>query len=518
MDLRGKKGSLLYHFGIVFAIFTVITLYICGISTYANQMQIYREQCKERQIQLAHYLCAMMEDDADDFIAFQKYMIENADELNIPVDFKDFTAARDEFDVEFQKSFPGKVYGVDVQFDDMDDELKKLFTVWQYEYWVETYTDAQKEFGVTYTYYVVPGPDDTYVYYILDNLREPRKGDEENINLADYVEQNMESHKFLWEAYNTGKASTGYDIFNNEYGNTYGYYVPFIVDGEPMGIVCVDIDIATVNQTIFSNAMKQIAGIAIVLIVAVLSMLYAINKLYIKKIDRMAKSVKYYSKEKNVNVASDIEKENHGQDELSALAGQTAAMIMELDQYMKNLVSTTRELTETKERVDAMNTLAMKDALTGIRNKTAYDKAVSMLDRQIKNGFTDFAIAMIDLNFLKYINDNYGHEKGDIAIRKLCRFVCHTFKRSPVYRVGGDEFVVILENGDFLEREALKKEFEHVMQVNQQEDDGEPWERISAAIGVEVFDPEIDKSVETVLKRADDAMYAQKKEMKAARQ
>lgn len=52
---------------------------------------------------------------------------------------------------------------------------------------------------------------------------------------------------------------------------------------------------------------------------------------------------------------------------------------------------------------------------------------------------------VFDINNLKIINDTLGHDFGDILIIDSCKLICKVFKRSPVYRIGGDEFVVILE-------------------------------------------------------------------------
>ena len=55
----------------------------------------------------------------------------------------------------------------------------------------------------------------------------------------------------------------------------------------------------------------------------------------------------------------------------------------------------------------------------------------------------------IDLNNLKTINDTYGHDKGNIAIMKLANMICEVFSKSPVFRIGGDEFAVILFKKDY---------------------------------------------------------------------
>ena len=80
----------------------------------------------------------------------------------------------------------------------------------------------------------------------------------------------------------------------------------------------------------------------------------------------------------------------------------------------------------------------MEDALTGIRNKMAYDYEVEKLEKDLADGFNEFGLAMVDLNFLKKTNYTYGHEKGNISIRRLCMLVCEVFEHSPVFRIGGN--------------------------------------------------------------------------------
>ena len=130
----------------------------------------------------------------------------------------------------------------------------------------------------------------------------------------------------------------------------------------------------------------------------------------------------------------------------------------------------------------------------------------------------EFSIAMIDLNYLKKINDTFGHEQGNIAIKKLCYIVCHTFTHSPVFRIGGDEFVTILKNDDYKNRVNLVEVFNRSLAELAKDDKLEVWEKVSAAIGIADFDMKIDANVANVFARADKAMYQRKKEMKAVRE
>ena len=161
-----------------------------------------------------------------------------------------------------------------------------------------------------------------------------------------------------------------------------------------------------------------------------------------------------------------------------------------------------------------MSELALRDGLTGIRNRTAYEQEIDRLGERLAEEDIEFAIAMIDLNDLKKINDTYGHERGNEAIIKLAGLVCDTFKHSMVFRIGGDEFVVILLNDDYQKAEALSDQLKRALSALKRDDSLQPWEKISAAMGLARFERESDTRVEDVFRRADARMYEQKKEMK----
>ena len=123
---------------------------------------------------------------------------------------------------------------------------------------------------------------------------------------------------------------------------------------------------------------------------------------------------------------------------------------------------------------------------------------------------------MLDCNDLKKINDQYGHEKGDMYLKTACDLICRVFAHSPVFRMGGDEFAVILQKDDYENRKDLWKRFDiYADQINA--DAQEPWEQAHIAKGMAAYDPKQDLSVESVLQRADERMYEDKKRAKARR-
>ena len=157
----------------------------------------------------------------------------------------------------------------------------------------------------------------------------------------------------------------------------------------------------------------------------------------------------------------------------------------------------------------AMKNLAFVDSLTSVKNKTAYDASVRSLDTQIQTGKAQFTVVMSDLNYLKRINDSLGHRAGDNAIRSAAGILCRTFPLSTVFRIGGDEFVVILTGVEYERREELLAELRRKQKV--QEDTFENiLERVSLSTGWADFDPARDRSYKSVFERADRAMYEEK--------
>ncbi len=155
-----------------------------------------------------------------------------------------------------------------------------------------------------------------------------------------------------------------------------------------------------------------------------------------------------------------------------------------------------------------------KDPLTNVNNRRAYEDKEKFLQSEINtDSDIKFAIAMFDVNNLKLVNDSRGHDAGDEYLIRACHLICDVFKHSPIYRIGGDEFVAVLSGDDYiyhLDRiEELRKKmspYSNKLPL--------PDNYISIACGVSVFNPDTDRSIQDIVKRADEEMYKKKALMK----
>ena len=516
-----KNRRLTFKFTMMFVIFTISSLIITAQLSYYNQTNLYQHQREESIQYIADYLDKLVVSDSDNFLNMQHYFIAHYKEFKIPMDYgeEEIEKSRVQYETLKAAQFPGKVIGKDIQFDDLSDEVKAAHALYNYEYYRYMFEEAAKSFDIIYAYYLVPTGEKEHVYWFLDAIREPAEEGSPYLLLCDDVlDQVADGHACMWEAWNTEKRPEGYDTYDNEYGKTYAYYTPLFIEGKKLGIIGVEVEIAAVNHEILFATIRQMLMVAVVLITLVIALLAVIRSQYIRKLIKLQAVIEEYAEHKNPVIAEKLTHEVTNKDEISTIMEKFADMIHELERYMQNLTKTQQDLQDSQQKAIELNELAIKDSLTGIRNKTGYDKEVQKIEWEIADGLTEFGVVMIDLNFLKRINDTYGHDKGNLSIITLCRIVCHIFEHSPVFRIGGDEFVVILKGHDLRHVDELTAEFSRQLAERQENSDLEYWEKTSAAIGYAIYDPGIDSAYDNVFKRADSEMYKHKKAMKAVRE
>ena len=161
------------------------------------------------------------------------------------------------------------------------------------------------------------------------------------------------------------------------------------------------------------------------------------------------------------------------------------------------------------DQIKLVNRMAYIDPLTKVKSKQAYAENAKKIDESLVNGDApEFGVIVFDLNGLKLINDTYGHEAGDKFIKDGCKIICRHYAHSPVYRIGGDEFVVILTGADYKNRIELLRSFEKMIEENQKNGD------IVIASGMDIYNDDYDSDFTAVFNRADQKMYIRKRFLK----
>ena len=169
-----------------------------------------------------------------------------------------------------------------------------------------------------------------------------------------------------------------------------------------------------------------------------------------------------------------------------------------------------RQEQEYARNLSAARKIATIDSLTGVKNKHAYVQWEEKINDGINEGTQEpFAVVVCDINNLKAVNDLYGHKEGDVCIRNACSKICRVFSHSPVFRTGGDEFVVILLGEDYSQREKLMEQINELPADRSKIRIGE-----TVAAGMVEYNKELHFSLLSVFEEADKAMYVRKQALK----
>lgn len=314
----------------------------------------------------------------------------------------------------------------------------------------------------------------------------------------------------------TGTAAVDEVPYEDAWGRFYSAYSPvFDSKGNVAGLVGVDYaaswydeQIATHKRTATTvGALSLIVGGLVVVVIT--SRLRSKFHLLYDELSYLSEDVESLTKEiarpSTSSDANDTQLEQAGNTTKSRPFSTRSVDIDELADKIRSLQS------ELRVHIQRVREQAYTDSLTGVGSKTTYVEAIEQIGGQINEGTASFSVAVFDINGLKEANDTYGHEEGDKLIIRTAQAICKTFGKDHVYRVGGDEFIVVLDGTEEQNMPTLFARFDDVVtETNLQSDPTDVT--IAVSKGFANFDPQTDEDYQAVFRRADHEMYADKAE------
>ncbi len=163
-----------------------------------------------------------------------------------------------------------------------------------------------------------------------------------------------------------------------------------------------------------------------------------------------------------------------------------------------------------KIKNDMLEKLSMYDGLTNIRNRRFFDETFEKTFSEIKRDKKSLAVLMIDIDFFKPYNDNYGHGQGDETLRKVAKALEKTIKRASdfVARYGGEEFVILLKdiNKDGVEAVANNL-LNAIRELKITHEFSKIENYVTVSIGASFYNSSSDITKLELLLKADEALY-----------
>ena len=321
-------------------------------------------------------------------------------------------------------------------------------------------------------------------------------------------------------------------ISSGEWGWLCSAYAPvYDKNGRLICHVGCDVSMDEVMNERHQLLMLILTGVVIFTVIILFFAAIFVNRTLVRPLNRLSMAMPLFRPAENTDYreAGVMELDIQSNDEIRDIYQEIRSMQMRIVDYLNDLYSLGREKERAEEdirirdeQIDEISRTAYVDPLTAVGSKAAYTEAIKELNEEIersrnaaKQGKSSdplaFSIVMADMNFLKQINDNHGHKAGDLYLKGCCRMLCEAFKHSPVYRVGGDEFVVIVRGADYEDRHQKVEQLLKAYEKSYGQAEEKPWLRYSAAVGIADYASD-DSTVELVFKRADQRMYENKRE------
>ncbi len=173
------------------------------------------------------------------------------------------------------------------------------------------------------------------------------------------------------------------------------------------------------------------------------------------------------------------------------------------------LVQVVRDITERKKIEETLRNHSLKDDLTGLFNRRGLLKQAAPYFDFARRQRESLLLLFIDLDGMKKINDEFGHNEGDNALISTASILNRSFRTSDIIaRLGGDEFTVLVTDLNVSKEEAIRRVNENLQAYNETEKRGI---KLSFSIGVATLEPERMTCFEEMLVQADKAMYEQKR-------
>ena len=440
--------------------------------------------------------------------------------LSIILSFLSYRTYSARFYSRYNSELAHVVYNVRdaVDIDDLQQCVRTKTPSTKYDRLQQFLNGYVDDFELAYLYIAYP-EDGNMVSVCSATSNAEREAGEDDWPLL-YVMEGEYDQEAL-DIYDNAWNTEGISYFENvsDWGDCYTACLPLYgSDGERVALLCADVFVDELHDSLRSYMFTiTIITMGMGLLFGTLLVVW-LRRDVIVPVTELERSARNYAEKSHGREdpaallfdAPDI----HTQNEIESLSDAITQMSRDMRDYVEDIVRAEARARSAEEEAEDRSRIAYQDPLTHVRSKAAYLQKREQLDADIGSFGVEFGLVMIDLNNLKVVNDTYGHERGDQYLTGACELVCDTYQHSPVYRVGGDEFLVSLQGRDYLQRDELLEEIACRFARTATDAARAPWARYSAAAGMAVFDAAIDKSVDDVFVRADQAMYKHKVQMK----
>ena len=332
--------------------------------------------------------------------------------------------------------------------------------------------------------------NDKYIYVI----------DQDPVDPAEYGEEIVYTEAMI-SAF-SGVSSVDREATSDEWGSFYSTFSPIYDSSDNLvGVVGIDFDSAWYEEQLSRHNVYLIILSGISLFAGVLIAL-ALMTQFIKRFRLLNRGLSILSDDidalaKEISMKQSDNKERETKEPL-----EEGSEIEQLNRKMNKMEQ------NLKKYMEYAHDQAFTDTMTGVSSKTAYYEYLKQLETKTAEHEISYKVVVFDLNGLKSINDNHGHECGDQFIINCAKVIMNLFGKEHTFRIGGDEFIVILEDENINIDMIDQRIFDEMQEFNTTLKSTDI--PASFSFGASEFEKGKDDTFKKVFKRADEIMYQYK--------
>ena len=370
----------------------------------------------------------------------------------------------------------------------------------EYNFVLSELSAFQENTDIEYIYMVRQVGEDRFVFTVDADPDDPAEFGEE-VLVTDAL-----------RSASKGVAKVDVEPAADEWGNFYSAYSPiFDSDGEIAGIVGVDFDAEWYDRQVLENSIS-VGVISILSVLVTLLVLLIVTGNIRRKFGELNSDLTVLASDVD-ELANDLVNDSNysrtdkgsAREEVESYGDLSAAEIEALSGKIRSMH------TDIKTYIEHVHEKALTDALTGVGNTASYMEKINELEEAVAAGKADFHLVLFDINYLKHLNDEYGHMCGDRVIKGTAEVIAGVFGWKNTFRIGGDEFIAIAEGVTDGELDDMLRRFDKALALYNEENEALDG-NVSVSKGRAAYIPGEDATYKSVFSRADKDMYVNKSE------
>ncbi|MBO4916056.1 MAG: diguanylate cyclase [Oscillospiraceae bacterium] len=407
-----------------------------------------------------------------------------------------------------------------VDIDDLQQCLRTRTPSEKYNQLQQQLNTMVDDYELLYLFIALPKDDGSRSFYSVctaTSKAEREAGEEDFPIMLDAAEfYTPEQLQPYFDAINKPGEFSVFTVESVDYGHTHTVCKPLVAsDGTTVGLICAEVEHSDLHRTINNYVISSIALIILICVVFAFAGYSLLKKVIVAPLRSLEIRAREFAEnsrgKRDLNELTFNTPDIHTENEIQSLSEAITQMAEDMKVYVSDILTAEQRAETAEGEAYDLSRIAYEDSLTKAKSKVAYDERKVELDKAIKDGSAEFAVVMVNLVDSKRVDDIFGTEAGRKYIVSGSDLIRGVYPFAPVYRIGDNDFAVILDGQDYARRDELFAELSKRFDEAKDDEQREPWTRCIGVFGMTEFIKDADETADQVCRRAEMILFRNKR-------